>query len=109
MPSARPWSSSSAARSVPWRDSWGSPFRACGTLVERTICYPSRAVGLILDLAVAALALAVIGSLGLLAWTLAVSGVRAMHRGRQQISVLRQTAEDGEARIQRAAVRASAA
>jgi hypothetical protein len=66
-------------------------------------------VGLILDLAVAALALVVIGSLGLLAWTLAVSGVRAVHRGRQRISVLRQTVEDGEARIQRAAVRASAA
>jgi len=66
-------------------------------------------VGLILDLAVAALALVVIGSLGLLAWTLAVSGVRAVHRGRRQVSVLRDTVADGEARIQRAAVRASAA
>jgi hypothetical protein len=66
-------------------------------------------VGLILDLAVAALALVVIGSLGLLAWTLAVSGVRAVHRGRHQVRVLRQTVEDGEARIHRAAARASAA
>jgi hypothetical protein len=66
-------------------------------------------VGLILDLAVAALALVVIGSLGLLAWALAVSAVRAVHRGRRQVGVLRDTVADGEARIQRAAVRASAA
>jgi hypothetical protein len=66
-------------------------------------------VGLILDLAVAALALVVIGSLGLLAWTLAVSGVRAVRSGRERVSLLRETVADGEARIQRAALRASAA
>ena len=66
-------------------------------------------MGLILDLAVAALALVVIGSLGLLAWTLAVSGVRAVQSSRQQVSLLRETVAGAEARVQRAAVRASAA
>jgi hypothetical protein len=56
-------------------------------------------VGLILDLAVAALALVVIGSLATLAWTLAVSAVRANARGRRQVAMLRRSAADAEARL----------
>jgi hypothetical protein len=56
-------------------------------------------VGLILDLAVAALALVVIGSLATLAWTLAVSAVRANTRGRRQVASLRRSAADAEARL----------
>jgi hypothetical protein len=56
-------------------------------------------VGLILDLAVAALALVVIGSLATLAWTLAVSAVRANARGRRQVARLRRSAADAEARL----------
>ena len=55
-------------------------------------------MGLILDLAVAALALLVIGSLGLLAWTLGVSSVRATRQGRRRVAIARQglrAAEDG--------------
>jgi len=43
-------------------------------------------VGLILDLAVVALALIIIGSLGFLAWTLAISTVRASRRGRRLVA-----------------------
>ncbi len=56
-------------------------------------------MGLILDLAVAALALAVIGSLTTLAWTLAVSAVRADARGRRQVAQLRRSVDDAEARL----------
>jgi hypothetical protein len=56
-------------------------------------------VGLILDLAVAALALVVIGSLATLAWTLAVSAVRATARGREQVVAMRRSAADAEARL----------
>lgn len=43
-------------------------------------------MGLILDLAVAALALVVIGSLATLAWTLAVSAVRATAQARERVA-----------------------
>ncbi|MDQ3150093.1 MAG: hypothetical protein M3Q38_09265, partial [Chloroflexota bacterium] len=42
-------------------------------------------MGLILDLAVVALALIIVGSLGLLAWTLGISAVRATRLGRRRI------------------------
>jgi hypothetical protein len=64
-------------------------------------------VGLILDLAVVALAAVVIGSLALLAWTLAVSAVRASHRERQRIVDLRRSVADAEARLATASARAS--
>jgi len=66
-------------------------------------------VGLIFDLAVVALALVVIGSLALLAWTLAVNAVRAVHTGRERVHGLRQSVTDAERRLQSASKRASAA
>ena len=56
-------------------------------------------MGPILDLAVAALAVTVVASLALLAWTLAVSVVRAVHHGRSQVLGWRQTLTDAEARL----------
>lgn len=53
-------------------------------------------MGLILDLAVVALALVVIVSLALLAWTLAVSSVRAARRERDRIADLRLRLADAE-------------
>jgi hypothetical protein len=58
-------------------------------------------VELILDLAVAALAVAVVASLALLAWTLAVSGTRGIHGGRRRIARLRTLLTDAEARLAR--------
>ena len=46
-------------------------------------------MGLILDLAVVALTAVVLGSLALLAWTLAVSATRATARGRANVTALR--------------------
>jgi hypothetical protein len=66
-------------------------------------------VGLILDLAVVALALVVIGSLALLAWTLAVSSVRAVQRGRANVAESRRSVADADARLQASAARASSA
>jgi hypothetical protein len=66
-------------------------------------------VGLILDLAVVALALVVIGSLALLAWTLAVSAVRATNAGRVTVARSRQSVADAEARLTASAARALAA
>jgi hypothetical protein len=56
-------------------------------------------VGLILDLAVAALALVVIGSLALLAWTLGVSAVRSVRRGRESVTEARRSVAESEARL----------
>ena len=56
-------------------------------------------MGPILDLAVAALAVTVVASLALLAWTLAVSAVRAVNQGRSQVLGWRQSATDAEARL----------
>jgi hypothetical protein len=65
-------------------------------------------VGLILDLAVVALALVVIGSLALLAWTLAVSAVRAERRGLAWVADARRSTTDADARLRAAAARAEA-
>ena len=56
-------------------------------------------MGLILDLAVVALAVAVIGSLALLAWTLAVSAVRAVADGRAEVAAARRRVTEAEARL----------
>jgi hypothetical protein len=64
-------------------------------------------VGLIFDLAVAALALMVIGSLALLAWTLAVNAVRAAQVGRERVVGFRQSVTDAEGRLQSASKRAT--
>ena len=58
-------------------------------------------MGLILDLAVAALAVAVVASLALLAWTFAVSGVHAIREGRRRVAGLRTLLTDAEARLGR--------
>jgi hypothetical protein len=66
-------------------------------------------VGLILDLAVVALAVAVIGSLALLTWTLAVSAVRAVADGRAEVAAARRRVTEAEARLQVAGARAAQA
>ena len=66
-------------------------------------------MGLILDAAVVALAVAVIGSLALLAWTLAVNAVRAVADGRVEVAAARRRVTETEARLQVAGARASAA
>jgi hypothetical protein len=65
-------------------------------------------VGLILDLAVVALAVAVIGSLALLSWTLAVTAVRAVREGRDRVVLLQRNVDEAEDRLRDAAARASA-
>jgi hypothetical protein len=65
-------------------------------------------VGLILDLAVAVLAGLVIVSLALLAWTLAVTSVRAIGVERERVKAARRSVTDAEARIRGSASRASA-
>jgi hypothetical protein len=65
-------------------------------------------VGLILDLAVAVLALIVITSLALLAWTLGVSAVRATRNGRRQVAELRGAVAEAEARLRTTAADADA-
>jgi type II secretory pathway component PulJ len=56
-------------------------------------------VGLILDLAVVAVTLVVLGSLALLAWTVAIGATRAAERGRTRIAELRREVAAAEARI----------
>jgi hypothetical protein len=63
-------------------------------------------VALILDLAVLAIAAVVVGSLALLIWTLAVSSVQSVRRGRAQVATARAVAADAEARIEAAGRRA---
>ena len=63
-------------------------------------------MGLILDLAVVVLALVVIGSLALLAWTLAVSAVRASRRGLVEVADARRSIADADARLRASAARA---
>ena len=65
-------------------------------------------MGLILDLAVAALALVVIGSLATLAWTLAVSAVRATARARDRVAADRRSIRRAEARVPETLARADA-
>lgn len=56
-------------------------------------------MGLILDLAVAAVTLVVLGSLALLAWTVAVGVTRATGRARERVAGLRATVADARARL----------
>lgn len=56
-------------------------------------------MGLILDLAVVALALVVIGSLALLAWTLGVSAVRSVRAGRMSAVEARRSVAESEVRL----------
>ena len=65
-------------------------------------------MGLILDLAVVVLGLVVIGSLALLAWTLAVSSVRATRDGRARVAAARQSVTQAETDLRGTARRASA-
>ena len=65
-------------------------------------------MGLILDLAVAMLALLVIGSLALLAWTLGFSAVRSVRDGRRQVAELRTGVADLESRLRSDAAAATA-
>lgn len=62
-------------------------------------------MGLILDLAVAALALLVIGSLALLAWTLSVSAVRSVRLGRANVAASRRSVANAEASLLASAAR----
>ena len=64
-------------------------------------------MGLILDLAVVALAVAVIGSLALLTWTFAVSAVRAVAEGRAEVATARRRVAEAEQRLQVAGAQAS--
>ena len=66
-------------------------------------------MGLILDAAVVALAVAVIGSLALLTWTLAVNAVRAVADGRVEVAAARRRVAESEARLHDAGARASTA
>ena len=66
-------------------------------------------MGLILDAAVVALAVAVIGSLALLTWTLAVNAVRSVADGRAEVAAARRRVTEAEGRLQVAGARASAA
>ncbi|MGI8658790.1 MAG: hypothetical protein ACR2K4_08525 [Candidatus Limnocylindria bacterium] len=66
-------------------------------------------MGLILDLAVAALALVVIGSLALLAWTLGVSATRATRDGHRRVTEYRRAVAGADDRIRSSAARASGA
>ncbi len=64
-------------------------------------------MGLILDIAVAVLTLVVIGSLALLAWTLAVSARRATRDGRREVAELRAAVAAAERRLTETAADAS--
>ena len=65
-------------------------------------------MGLILDLSVAALALLVIGSLALLAWTLAVGVGRSVRRGRQRVAESRRAVAEAQERVRVSAARTNA-
>ena len=76
--------------------------------MPQAICYPSRAVGLILDLAVVILGLLVIGSLALLAWTLARE-LRSVGEGwASRVAASRRSITDAEARLRSGAAEATA-
>ena len=66
-------------------------------------------MGLFLDLAVIVLVGVVIGSLALLAWTLAVTAVDATRQARARVDQSRHAVADAEARLHAAAKRASTA
>ncbi len=65
-------------------------------------------MGLLLDLAVAVLALVVIGSLAALAWTLAVSATRATRHGRERVASARHTVTEFDGRMREATALATA-
>lgn len=56
-------------------------------------------MALILDLAVLAIAAVVVGSLALLSWTIAVSSVHSVRRGRAEVATARARVADAEMRI----------
>jgi hypothetical protein len=56
-------------------------------------------VGLILDLAVVAVTLVVLGSLALLTWTLAISATRAAAQGRTRVAGMRRAVAEMEATL----------
>ncbi|MGZ8481352.1 MAG: hypothetical protein ACXWWO_02725 [Candidatus Limnocylindria bacterium] len=56
-------------------------------------------MGLILDLAVVAVTLVVLGSLALLAWTVAVGATRSAERGRMRVAGMRRQIAAAEARM----------
>ncbi len=56
-------------------------------------------MGLILDLAVVGVTLVVLGSLALLAWTVAVGATRAAERGRTRVAGMRRGIAAAEARM----------
>ena len=64
-------------------------------------------MGLILNLAVVTLGLLVIGSLALLAWTIAVSAVRAVRRERERVADARRSVAAAEERVHADAARLS--
>ena len=66
-------------------------------------------MGLILDLAIVVLGLVVIGSLATLAWTLAVSAVRAERHGLARVVDARRRAVVAEERVRAAAAGAAGA
>ena len=66
-------------------------------------------MGLILDVAVVAIALVVIGSLATLAWTLGVSGVGAVRRERVAVAQARERVAATELRLRAATARATTA
>ena len=56
-------------------------------------------MGLILDLAVVAVAMVVIASLALLAWTLGVSGARAVADERERVAAMRRSVAELKGRL----------
>jgi hypothetical protein len=56
-------------------------------------------VGLLLDVALVVLAVLVVGTLGLLAWTLGVAGLDSVRQERERVSALRQGLTDAERRL----------
>ena len=56
-------------------------------------------MGLILDLAVVAVTLVVLGSLALLTWTVGISATRAAAQGRARIAAMRHAVAAAESRM----------
>jgi hypothetical protein len=62
--------------------------------------YRSPPVGPILDLAVLALTLVVVGSLGLLAWTIGVTATRRVEAQRRRLTDVRESIADLRGRLE---------
>lgn len=56
-------------------------------------------MGLILDLAVVAVTLVVMGSLALLAWTVGIGATRAAAHGRTRVASMRRAVAEAESRL----------